>query len=132
MTQRALSEAAALSDPAESSAGHELAGKELEGLRPYELPDLDDSCAPIDAPRIDPHRSADVDVQIVLGRTRMHLEDVLKLRKGAVVPFDARAGDPVEIYADGRLVGRGEMLVLDDCFCVRVVEVVTDAGLEAA
>jgi flagellar motor switch protein FliN/FliY len=54
----------------------------------------------------------------------MLLEDVLKLRRGSVVTLDKLAGDPVDLFVNGRLVARGEILVLNDNFCVRVVELV--------
>ena len=46
----------------------------------------------------------------------------MKLRKGSVVTLDKLAGDPVDLYVNGRLVARGEILVLNDNFCVRVAE----------
>lgn len=73
----------------------------------------------------------ELDVTIEFGRTHMHLEDVLKLRKGSVVPLDKLAGDPVEIIVNGRLVARGEILVLNDNFCVRVAELITGDNLAA-
>ncbi len=54
----------------------------------------------------------------------MLLEDVLKLRKGSVVTLDKLAGDPVDLFVNGRLVARGEVLVLNDNFCVRIAELV--------
>jgi len=75
-------------------------------------------------------RDVELDLKIELGRTHMYLEDVLKLRKGSVVPLDKLAGDPVDIYVNGRLVARGEVLVLNDNFCVRVAELI--AGAPAA
>ena len=65
-----------------------------------------------------------LDLKIELGRTQMHLEDVLRLRKGSVVPLDKLAGDPVDVYVNGRLIARGEVLVLNDNFCVRINEIV--------
>ena len=67
----------------------------------------------------------ELDLKIELGRTQMHLEDVLKLHKGSVVPLDKLAGDPVDIFVNGRLIARGEVLVLNDNFCVRVAELIT-------
>ena len=67
-------------------------------------------------------RDVELDLKIELGRTRMELEDVLQLRKGAVVTLDKLAGDPVDVYVNGRLIARGEVLVLNDNFCVRVTE----------
>lgn len=64
-------------------------------------------------------------VKIELGRTRMLVEDVLRLGEGSVVELDKLAGDPVDIYVSDRLIAHGEILVLNDSFCVRVSEIVT-------
>lgn len=77
-------------------------------------------------------RDVELEVKIELGRTQMYLEDVLKLRRGAVVPLDKLAGDPVDIYANGRLIARGEVLVLNDNFCVRVAELVAGDDIDTA
>ena len=69
-------------------------------------------------------RDVDLDLKIELGRTHMLLEDVLKLRRGSVVTLDKLAGDPVDLFANGRLVARGEIMVLNDNFCVRIAELV--------
>ena len=66
-----------------------------------------------------------LDLKIELGRTQMHLEDVLRMKNGSVVTLDKLAGDPVDIYANGRLIARGEVLVLNDNFCVRVAELIS-------
>ena len=80
---------------------------------------------------IDLIRDVELDLKIELGRTNMYLEDVLKLRRGAVVPLDKLAGDPVDIYVNGRLIARGEVLVLNDNFCVRVAELIAGANAVA-
>ncbi len=69
-------------------------------------------------------RDVQLDMTIELGRTHMHLEDVLKLKQGSVVPLDKLAGDPADIFVNGRLVARGEVLVLNDNFCIRVAELI--------
>ena len=70
-------------------------------------------------------KDVDLDLRIELGRTQMYLEDVLKLKRGSVVTLDKLAGDPVDVFVNGRLVARGEVLVLNDNFCVRVTELLT-------
>jgi len=65
-------------------------------------------------------------VKIELGRTHMLVEDVLKLGEGSVVELDRLACDPVDVYVNDRLVARGEVLVLNDNFCVRVNEILAD------
>lgn len=67
-------------------------------------------------------QDVDLNLRIELGRTQMYLEDVLKLRRGSVVSLDKLAGDPVDIFVNGRLIARGEVLVMNDNFCIRVAE----------
>ncbi len=64
-------------------------------------------------------------VKIELGRTSMLVEDVLRLGEGSVLELDKLAGDPVDVFANDRLIARGEVLVLNDNFCVRVGEIIT-------
>lgn len=66
----------------------------------------------------------DLNVMVELGRTEMLVEDVLKLASGSVVELDKLAGDPVDVYVNQRLVARGEVLVLNDNFCIRISEIV--------
>lgn len=72
-----------------------------------------------------------LNVKIELGRTKMLVEDVLKLAQGSVVELDKLAGDPVDVYVNDRLVARGEVLVLNDNFCVRVNEIISAAANKA-
>jgi flagellar motor switch protein FliN/FliY len=95
------------------------------GVQPFEFKDLAASAASNEPATLDLVRDVQLDLKIELGRTHMYLEDVLRLKQGAVVTLDKLAGDPVDIYANGRLIARGEVLVLNDSFCVRVAELVT-------
>jgi len=67
----------------------------------------------------------ELDVRIELGRTELLMEEVLILKEGSVVPLDKLAGDPVDILVNGRLIARGEVLVLNDNFCVRIAELLS-------
>jgi flagellar motor switch protein FliN/FliY len=96
-----------------------------EGVRAFKLEDFSGTPASTEAATLDLMRDVQLDVTIELGRTHMHLEEVLQLQKGAVVPLDKLAGDPVDIFINGRLIARGEVLVLNDNFCVRVAELIT-------
>jgi flagellar motor switch protein FliN/FliY len=73
----------------------------------------------------------ELDVRVELGRTEMYIDDVLKLGAGSVVELDKLAGDPVDVYVNDRLVARGEVLVLNENFCVRINDILSPApGLE--
>ena len=70
-------------------------------------------------------RDVELTVKIELGRTRMRLDEVLRLGQGAVVELDRLAGDPVDVFVNDRLVARGEVVVVNDKFAVRLTEVVS-------
>lgn len=64
-----------------------------------------------------------LDVRVELGRSRMLVDDVLRLGSGSVVELDRPSGDPVDIFVNNGLVARGEVVVLDERFCVRITEI---------
>lgn len=65
-----------------------------------------------------------LNLKVELGRTRMALESILRLGEGSVVELDKLAGDPLEILVNDRPVARGEVLVLNENFCVRITEII--------
>ena len=91
---------------------------------PFDLPSFQQVIADAQVSSIDLLRDVELNVKIELGRSRMFVEDVLKLGEGSVVELDKLAGDPVDVFVNDRLVARGEVLVLNDNFCVRVNEIV--------
>ena len=97
----------------------------IPDLAPFELRDLGGTRPTHEQTTLELLRDVELDLRIELGRTHMHLEDVLQLGEGSVVPLDKLAGDPVDIFANGRLIARGEVLVLNENFCVRVAELMT-------
>lgn len=117
--QSGIAEAAGTPDPEPEPA------PAAEQAKPYELGELqseEDDDTPSQS--LDLLSDVELDLRIELGRTMMRLEEVLQLRGGAVVVLDKLAGDPVDVYVNGRLVARGEVLVMNDNFCVRVTELV--------
>jgi len=68
-------------------------------------------------------------LRIELGRTRMARDEAGRLQPEALVALDAAADQPMDLWADGRLVARGEPLTLDGRLGVRVVEVVSSSHL---
>ena len=90
----------------------------------FQLPNFQQVMQDAQVSSIDLLRDVELDVKIELGRARMLVEDVLKLSEGSVVELDKLAGDPVDVFVNDRLVARGEVLVLNENFCVRVNEIV--------
>ena len=95
---------------------------------PLELPDLGGRAVFSEEKGIELLNDVDLDVKIELGRAAMLIEDVLKLGEGSVIELDKLAGDPVDVLVNERLVARGEVLILNDCFCVRISEIVAGIG----
>lgn len=94
------------------------------GAKSFPLPSFDASALREDLPQgIQLLKDVNLNVKIELGRTRMLVEDVLKLSTGAVVELDKLAGDPVDVFVNERHVARGEVLVLNDSFCIRINEI---------
>jgi flagellar motor switch protein FliN/FliY len=102
----------------------EPAGDLPPGVQSFRFADFSGAAANSESATLELMRDVELDLTIELGRTHMQLEDVLKLKQGAVVPLDKLAGDPADIYVNGRLIARGEVLVLNDNFCVRVAELI--------
>ena len=94
------------------------------GIRSFDFQKFGGTAANTDAATLELMGDVQLDMTIELGRTHMQLEELLKLKRGAVVALDKLAGDPADIYVNGRLVARGEVLVLNDNFCIRVAELI--------
>lgn len=65
-----------------------------------------------------------VKVQAVLGRSRMDIGELLRLKQGAVVELDRRVGEPVDIFVNNRLIARGEVVLIDSALGVTLTEIV--------
>ncbi len=65
-----------------------------------------------------------VQVSVVLGRTNMQVNQLLKLGRGAVVELDRKVGEPIDIYVNNRLVARGEVVVVEDRIGVTMTEII--------
>lgn len=114
-----------VAEAAGESAPEETPKTATEEAAPFELGELQaDEVDDGPGQSLELLGDVELDLRIELGRTMMRLEEVLQLRGGAVVVLDKLAGDPVDIYVNGRLVARGEVLVMNDNFCVRVTELV--------
>jgi flagellar motor switch protein FliN/FliY len=69
----------------------------------------------------------EMDVTAELGRARMTVRALLDLEPGSIVELDRMAGSPVDLLVNGRLIARGEVVVIDEEFALRVTEIVASA-----
>lgn len=65
-----------------------------------------------------------LEISVELGRVKMMVRDVLELGSGAIIEIDKAAGEPVDVMVNGTLVARGEVVVIEDNFGVRITEIV--------
>lgn len=74
----------------------------------------------------------DVQVQVAveLGRARLQVRDVLALGPGSVVELDKHAGEPVEVVVNNKTIARGEVVVIDENFGVRITEIINSSERE--
>jgi flagellar motor switch protein FliN/FliY len=70
----------------------------------------------------------EMEVSAELGRTRMSVRELLSLAPGAVVELDRAAGSPSDLLVNGRLIARGEVVVIDENFGIRITEIVPPGG----
>jgi flagellar motor switch protein FliN len=68
----------------------------------------------------------EAELTVIIGRARRPIRELLEMRTGSVIGLDRAPADPVEILANGTLVARGEMVVVDGGLGVRVTEIVSD------
>ncbi len=65
-----------------------------------------------------------VQVSVVLGRTKMPLNSILKLGKGAVIELDRSIGEPIDVYVNNKIVAKGEIVIVDEKIGVTLTEVI--------
>ena len=86
--------------------------------------DLPADPAPLDADSLDAVQDVPVKVRAVIGRARMPIGDLVRLRPGSIVELDRRVGEPVDILINDRLVARGEIVLIDQALGVTLTEIV--------
>lgn len=98
--------------PEAAGTGDDALQEAISSLRGH-APDAGQAAAD-GKPNLDVIMSIPVDVQVVLGATRMPVASLMKLGRGAVVTLEKEIGDPVDIVVNGRVIARGEVIVLED------------------
>lgn len=93
--------------------------------RPVELPDLGRDPSVAQPRSIDLLLDVDLPVSVELGHTQMAIKNILELGVGSIVKLEKAAGDPVDVVVNGRLVARGEVVVVDESFGVRILGLVS-------
>jgi len=129
-------------EPKEPDA-EQLSNEDVEALLNETAEKIDTEAAEVPAPAefsevtpemVEGGREASLDlikdvslgVRIELGRSQMYVHDVLELRPGSVIELEKLSGEPLNIMVNERLVARGQVLVLNNNFCVRITEIISE------
>ena len=67
--------------------------------------------------------SVSLEVAVEIGRTRRKIQDILSFSKGSLVVLDKLAGDQVDLFVNGQCVARGDVVVIEDNFGIRITEI---------
>ena len=97
-------------------------------VRPAEFIPLTQKAASGPASRIDLIADIPVRVTVELGRTRKNISDILNMTPGSVIELDKMAGEPVDVLVNSKLIAKGEVVVIDENFGVRITEIVSSSG----
>jgi flagellar motor switch protein FliN/FliY len=85
-----------------------------------------------DAPELERLYDVPVELAVEIGRTHMTIRETLALGPGSIVTLNRLAGEPVDLLVNGKPIARGEVVVIDEEFGLRVTEVVTGGTAAAA
>jgi flagellar motor switch protein FliN len=84
-----------------------------------------------DAPELERLYDVPVELAVEIGRTHMTIRETLALGPGSIVTLNRLAGEPVDLLVNGKPIARGEVVVIDEEFGLRVTEVVSGEGAAA-
>ncbi|MCS7199008.1 MAG: flagellar motor switch protein FliN [Caldimicrobium sp.] len=128
MWESALREAQVVTSKEEKSA-EEIVSQEqrpsIKETQPIKLQELTPSKETGHPQELDFILDIPLEISVEIGRTRMLIKDLLKLNQGAIIELDKFAGEPVEIYVNGRLMAKGEVVVVNERFGVRITEIIS-------
>ena len=97
-------------------------------IRPIQLSDFDQDTNPGNGDNgIDIILDVPLQVSVELGQSRKTIREVMDLNIGSVVTLDRVAGEPVDVVVNGKIVARGEVIVIDDNYGIRITEVITSS-----
>jgi flagellar motor switch protein FliN/FliY len=109
-----------------------MADDTAPAVKPADYPDLGQGAAPgTTKPNMELVRDIQVTLTVELGRTEMLIQDILELTPGKVIELDRLAGEPLDILVNGKLLAKGEVVVVDENFGVRLTSIVDTSVREA-
>lgn len=98
-------------------------------VRPVEFPSFDDHVPSYGAlnKNLDLVMDVSLNLTVELGRTELPIKEVLELTRGSVIELNRIAGETVDLYANGKMIAKGEVVVIEDNFGLRITSIVSPA-----
>lgn len=116
----------------EEITNSEQPAHELVTVRPVKFQELEDVPANRSIKKnLDIMQDVLMHISVELGRTKSSIKEVMEMEKGSIVELDKIAGEQVEIYVNEKLVAKGEVIVIEDKFGVRVTSTSLQKGLNS-
>jgi flagellar motor switch protein FliN len=111
-----------------SNSDQEQAAEKVEAS-PVELSSIEESAQhvkpPDEAMNMKMILDLPVDIQAELGHTQMSIREILKLGQGSVIQLDRSAGSSADIIVNGKLIGQGDVVVVDENFGIRITKLIS-------
>jgi flagellar motor switch protein FliN/FliY len=108
---------------ASSQGSDAVVGQEVK-VQPINLMEFEDAPARADKEKIDLILDVPLDITVELGRTKKQIREILQFGIGTIVELDKLAGEPVELLVNGKFIAKGEVVVIDESFGVRITDIV--------
>lgn len=112
--------------PIDQTPRREMPRQEIQAI-PYQYKQLGDpkpTKTSMEENNLDLIMSVPIQITVELGKTRKKIRDIAELTLGNIVELDRQAGDQVDVVANGKLIARGDVVVVDDNYSVRITEII--------
>jgi flagellar motor switch protein FliN/FliY len=98
-----------------------------DDVKNLDVPDFQGEAQPAQTVQRDINFILDVplELMVVIGSTKILIQELLQLGQGSVIALDKLAGEPMEVYVNQRLIGRGEVVVVNEKFGIRLTDIVS-------
>lgn len=102
-------------------------GREVTEVHPVRFGELSPEPSAGSAHNLDLLLDVVVELSVEIGRTRLTVEELMGLRRGSVIELNKLAGEPADVLVNGKPIARGEIVLLDEKFGVKINDIVTRA-----
>mgnify|MGYP006271277219 CR=1 FL=1 len=110
---------------AASSGKRKVQREEEVAVQSAQFPDFDEDSAQPLPQNMELIKDVPLQVTVRLGKSKMKIKDILELGEGSIVELDKLAGEPVDLLVNGKLVAKGEVVVIDENFGFRVKDIIS-------